>query len=252
MSTSKPTILILHGAWHSPPHYQSLVTLLNAAGYPTLCPTQPTFDAKPPTKTLHNDAEFVQGILKELIEEEGKEVVLALHSYSGVVGTQAVTEEFSKAAREKRGLEGGVIRLLFMAGFVLKHGMSLGSAFGGGLPPFVPVEEDGSCNMLEPARRFYNDLPSSEQEHWVSLLRPHPAIAQLTPLTNVGHKYVPSTYLLCEKYEALPLEVQRGMVDSVSGEVYGGNMETTSCGAGHSPFLDMPEKVVEVIEGFGK
>lgn len=104
--------------------------------------------------------------------------------------------------------------------------------------------------MLEPERRFYNDLPPTEQEHWVSLLRPHPAIAQLTPLTNVCYKYVPSTYLFCEKDEALPLEIQKGMVDSVAGEVFQGNMETASCAAGHSPFLSMPERVVEVMEGF--
>lgn len=73
-----------------------------------------------------------------------------------------MTEEF-KAAREKKVLKGGVIRLLYMAGFVLQNGYSLGPALGGGLPPFIP--EDGSCNMLEPARRFYNDLPPSEQEH---------------------------------------------------------------------------------------
>lgn len=115
MSTTKPTILVLHGAWHSPPHYERLVTLLNKAGCPTICPTQPTFDAKPPTKILHDDAEFVQAILKKLIEEENKEVVLVLHSYSGIVGSQAVTEELSRVAREKKGLTGGVIRLLYMA-----------------------------------------------------------------------------------------------------------------------------------------
>ncbi|KUJ08693.1 alpha/beta-hydrolase [Mollisia scopiformis] len=249
MSPSKPTIIVLHGSWHSPPHYERLTSLLTEAQYPPICPTQPTFDAKPPTKTLYDDADFVRSMLTELVEQEQKEVILVLHSYGGVLGTQAVTEDFSRSAREKKGLKGGVIHLLFMTGFVLHNGECLASPLGGSLPPFIPVEEDGSCNMLEPARRLYNDLPTAEQEHWVSLLRPHPEIASLTPLTNVGYKYVPSTYLFCENDQALPLEVQKSMVASVEGEVFGGKMGEVSCGAGHSPFLSMPEKVVEVIDG---
>lgn len=48
--------------------------------------------------------------------------------------------EFSKKAREAKGLAGGVIRLVFMCAFLLPLGDSLGSAFGGSLPPFIPID----------------------------------------------------------------------------------------------------------------
>lgn len=47
--------------------------------------------------------------------------------------------------------------------------------------------------MLEPGRRFYSDLPSTEQEKWLALCRPHCASALLTPLTYIAYKYHPVT-----------------------------------------------------------
>jgi len=98
--------------------------------------------------------------------------------------------------------------------------------------------------MLDSKGRFYNDLSSAEADHWVSLLKPHPAIAQMTELTNEGFRYVPCTYLYCENDGGLPIFVQKDMVEKIGVEV-----EEVTCAAGHSPYLSMPEKVAEVVEG---
>jgi hypothetical protein len=104
--------------------------------------------------------------------------------------------------------------------------------------------------MLDPQHRFYQDLPPAEQDHWSSELRPHPAVAQLTPIDNLGYKYVSTTYLLCENDQGLPVQVQRDMVKAVEEDSFGGKIELLSCESGHSPFLSMPDRVVEVLEGF--
>ena len=96
--------------------------------------------------------------------------------------------------------------------------------------------------MLEPERRFYNDLSKQEQDHWISELKHHPAIAQLTPLTYVAYKHHPMSYLYCTNDQALPLQVQEMMVGGC-----GVNVETHSCDAGHSPFLSQPESVLEAV-----
>ncbi|PVH72729.1 alpha/beta-hydrolase [Cadophora sp. DSE1049] len=232
-SSTKPTIVILHGAWHSAVHFGPLISLLTKAGYPAICPTQPTYNAQPPTKDLYDDANLVQSILKQLIEEEEKNVIVVMHSYGGVVGTQA-------------GLKGGVKHLLYMTAFVVKLGDTLAQTFGGSLPPFIPIE-DGSCNMMDPKLRFYNDLPPEDQDRWVAELRPYPAAASYTTLTNAGYEYVPCTYLFCKNDQGLLIEYQRAMVEDV-----GVKMKEISCGSGHSPFLSMPEKVVETINGIMK
>jgi hypothetical protein len=98
--------------------------------------------------------------------------------------------------------------------------------------------------MLDPQHRFYNDLSPSEQEHWTSLLKPHPASAQTTALTNEAYRYVSTSYLFCENDQALPVFVQEELVKNAGVEI-----GVERCTSGHSPFLAMPERVVEVIEG---
>lgn len=98
--------------------------------------------------------------------------------------------------------------------------------------------------MLDPKNRFYNDLPPSEQEHWTSLLKPHPASAQTTALTNEAYLYVSTVYLFCENDQALPIFIQEGFVKDA-----GVGIGVERCESGHSPFLSMPERVVEVVEG---
>ena len=268
---AKPTVLFVHGSWHSPKHFQPARDAFEQAGYPTECPCQPTFNAKPGTASMQEDAKCIRSLLEELVEAQSKDVICVLHSYGGVVGTEAIHESLGKIVRQKSGLNGGVIGLLYMAAFLLPLGASLGSAFGGSLPPFIQVEvrnsfltipccfdvncanadtvlvlfaqDDDSCNVKEPHRRFYNDLPKQDQDHWVSELRPQPAIAQLTPLTYTAYKYHPVTYLYCENDEGLPFEVQKTMVEHCDV-----NLKIETCTAGHSPFLSQIDTLLWVVE----
>lgn len=59
-----------------------------------------------------------------------------LHSYGGIVGSEAVHESFGKQARRGNGKSGGVVALLYMTAFVLPKGDSLASARGP-TPPFI-------------------------------------------------------------------------------------------------------------------
>lgn len=107
-------------------------------------------------------------------------------------------------------------------------------------------QDKGMCFMLEPDRRFYNDLSKEEQEHWVAELKPCPAIAQLTPITQTAYTYHPTTYLFCEGDQALPVELQRMMVQQA--EKKGAVINKETCSAGHSPFLSQPETVLNLAK----
>lgn len=73
------------------------------------------------------------------MEIEKRDVIVVAHSYGGLVTTQSVTAEFSKA-REAKGLAGGVVHLVFMCAFIVPLGESLESALGGLLPPSFEVD----------------------------------------------------------------------------------------------------------------
>lgn len=76
--------------------------------------------------------------MTELIDA-GKEVAVVMHSYGGVVGTEALHglgQENNKAS----GKAGGVKRMIYMTAFIPQLGQSLAGIFGGGLPPFIQVK----------------------------------------------------------------------------------------------------------------
>lgn len=68
--------------------------------------------------------------LIRLIEYEFKTVVVVMHSYGGLVGSEAIPPGLTFLDRKKRGLKGGVIHLFFFAAFLLEVGQSVLSAFG--------------------------------------------------------------------------------------------------------------------------
>eukprot|EP00243_Klebsormidium_subtile_P003659 TRINITY_DN17247_c0_g1_i1.p1 TRINITY_DN17247_c0_g1~~TRINITY_DN17247_c0_g1_i1.p1 ORF type:complete len:294 (-),score=59.56 TRINITY_DN17247_c0_g1_i1:401-1282(-) len=239
----KPTVLFVHGAWHSPMHLAPAAFVFESAGYPTCCPLLPSYGAQPPTKTLYDDAAALRAELDRLIEKEGKDVLVVMHSYGGLVGTEAVHESLGKRARAAEGKAGGVLRLVFLCAFVVPEGASLLSALGGEMSPFVTINEDGSCVMQEPAQRFYHDVPAVEQQQWVSKLRPHPVVSMNNPVTYLAYEHHPASYIFCENDRAVPVEVQRAMVDGAGVE-----MRTETLPSGHSPFLSMPEMLLEAVQ----
>jgi pimeloyl-ACP methyl ester carboxylesterase len=95
---------------------------------------------------MHTDAALVRGQLDQLLEE-GKEVVLILHSYGGVVGTEAAAGLGLKA-RQKNGQTGGVIGLFYMAAFILAKGESLLSMCGGTVPPHLEALVSLTCHPV--------------------------------------------------------------------------------------------------------
>lgn len=137
--SSKPTILFVHGSWHTPAHFKQIQDIFENAGYETRCPRQPSVGNLPPLGTM-DDAKRIAEELTDLIDNLERDVAIVAHSYGGIVTSQAVEERFGKAFREKNGKKGGVIRIIFMAAFLVPVGSSLVTALGGTLPPFIPVD----------------------------------------------------------------------------------------------------------------
>ena len=125
---------------HNPNHFFPLRLASHAAGYETECPTQPSYNALKLASPLAKDAACIYDAAKDLVDA-GKDVLVVCHSYGGIVGSQAITADLTKAERAKEGLDGGVVHMLYLCAFVVPVGRSLGEALLGKneLPPFIPV-----------------------------------------------------------------------------------------------------------------
>ncbi len=129
-----PAIVLVQGSFQTPLVYQKLVAGLTAQGYPTLHPELPTCSntesANFPQLSLVDDALAIRTELIRLIEYERKTVVVVMHSYGGLVGSEATTEDLSYSKRQAQGLSGGVIHLFLYSAFLLDEGQSVLGAFG--------------------------------------------------------------------------------------------------------------------------
>lgn len=137
---SKPTIVLIAGAWHLPKHYQPLLDWFASHGYPTASQKLPSVGAQDPNdKDVVCDTAFIRNkvLLPEL--DNGKDVVLLTHSYGGCPGS-AAAKGLSKAERQSSGQKGGIIGLVYMCAFVAEEGDSLQSKLPGNkLSPWVII-----------------------------------------------------------------------------------------------------------------
>ena len=120
MST-KPVFVLLHGAWHTPACYAPLTSLLSIHGYTSICPALPSVGLTPsPAEALKADIAVVRVAVQELLND-GRDVVVVMHSYSGIPGGSAL-EGLDKDSRAGRGLRGGVIRLVYVMAWMVGEG----------------------------------------------------------------------------------------------------------------------------------
>ncbi|KAJ9617091.1 hypothetical protein H2200_000812 [Cladophialophora chaetospira] len=240
--SSKPVIVFVPGAWHSPDGFHLVVPELQAAGYETRGVTLASVGASTPLKDFQPDVKAIQDVLKPLVDE-GKDIVLVVHSYGGVIGNEAV-QGFAKSEREKEGKKGGVSHIYFCCAFALPEGVSLMDALNGkDLPWWQFNDARDSVTPATPIETFYNDV--KEPEKYVKMLQPHSYGTFHSKATHPAWKHVPSTYLVCEKDEAIPLHAQKGMIEGA--QKAGADMKVETVDASHSPFLSIPEEVAQSI-----
>lgn len=240
--SSKPVIVFVPGAWHSPDSFHLVVGELRAAGYETKGVTLASVGASPALQDFQPDVKAIQDVLKPLVDE-GKDILLVVHSYGGVIGSEAV-QGFVKSDREKDGKKGGVAHIFFCCAFALPEGVSLMDALNGKDLPWWDFNDARDAVMpATPIETFYGDV--KEPEQYVKMLKPHSYGTFSSKVTYPGWKYVPSTYLVCEKDEAIPLHAQKGMIEGA--QKAGANMNVDTVAASHSPFLSIPQDVAQSI-----
>ncbi|KAJ8123090.1 hypothetical protein ONZ43_g874 [Nemania bipapillata] len=242
-SSTKPTILLIQGSFQLPEVYGKLVTALEAKGYPVVHPVLPTLSGqdKPDfaSKDLSTDATAVQTELKRLVEHERRHVVVLMHSYGGLVGSEATLDEFTRASRAALSLPGGVIHMFYFAAFILAEGQTVLSAFGES--PNNDIKPDGRFTMKNSAQVIYSDLPAEEAKYWESKIIDQSYAVQTTKLTRGPQKKCPSTYVLCKNDQGPPPQFQEMWAEAAGSKLI-------KIDSGHSPMLSRTEELVGLID----
>lgn len=242
-----PTLVLIHGAWHSPKHFEPLIKILDVHGYKSIAVDCPSTNDTQTLSTFDDDCKAIRAaVLQEL---ETADLLVVAHSYGGAVSSSAL-QGLSTSARSTSGHGTSVIGIAYVCAAVLPAGTAFLDPFGGKALPIHDFSAgDGLVRVGPPGPEyyFYNDLPSSEAAHWASLLRPQAWIAITNGvIQSEAYTEIPAHYLFCSKDQAIPIEDQKGMVTQAEARS-GKKFRTEELDCSHSPFLSVPEKTAEFV-----
>jgi pimeloyl-ACP methyl ester carboxylesterase len=219
------TIVLVHGAWHGPWCWAKVLGPLRERGFTVQTVTNPSSGPDPTALgDLYDDADNLRTTLAGI---DG-EVVVVAHSYGGVVATEGAAGA------------GNVVGLIYLTAFMLDEGESLFELVGGVEPDWwLKDPEERSLLPGQPEGRFFNDCTPEDTANAVSLLEPQSLPSVKQTVRSVAWRDIPSAYVICDQDNAIPVFAQELLAQRAQ--------QVRRLPSDHSPFLSMPDTVVEVI-----
>jgi len=219
------TVVLVHGAWHGAWCWDKVVALLDEQGVPV-----ETFDL--PMTSFEDDV----ATTKAAIDRVDGDVVLCGHSYGGAVITNA-------------GNHPKVAHLVYLTAFACDADESpSATAPDADLPATdlaaaLVIGDDGNTTLKPEfiVDGFYRDCDPTDTEDAVRRLRPINLRCFTTPVGAPAWKDTPSTYVVCTDDHAIHPALQRHMAARCGSTV---EMNTA-----HSPFLNRPDAVADLLAG---
>ncbi|KAI1408734.1 Alpha/beta hydrolase fold-1 [Hypoxylon sp. FL1857] len=242
----KPIILFIHGSWHLPLHYRSLIDGLRGSGFTVLAPYLVTtgysdsIDDKTHVDATYQIREYILPYL-----DQGHKVIVVSHSSGGIVAGQA-SVGLTLEERTAQGLKGGITNVVYIAGLIdAENARKRG--------PFPESWTDYKKRpMLEgPARTLlYNDVEESRVKEALQLLVWQSETTYAPERLHVASEVrAKKTYVVCKNDKMVPPEKQYQRAAEAGATV-------VELDCGHSPFLleketallvDIITKAAEVV-----
>jgi pimeloyl-ACP methyl ester carboxylesterase len=223
MST-RPTIVLVHGAWADGSCWSAVIERLQADGYTV---TAPQF----PLTALADDV----ARLRQVLARQNGPTIVAGHSYGGQIISALGTDAPN------------VVGLVYIAAFGLDEGESLGALLGQGpTPPAIA--------HLDVDKQGFNWLPEDDYVgYFAADVEPAKArvlFAAQQPLAGAAFgdvmgvpvwKGLPSWYLVAGNDQAIPPDAERLFAKRMGAT-------TVEVASSHVAMVSHPEDVVKLIE----
>ena len=229
-ATTKPTIVLVHGAFADASGWLGVTERLQHAGYTVVAPANPL-------RSLYGDAAYIAGVLKQIPGP----IILVGHSYGGAVITNAAAgsrnvkalvyiDAFIPAVGEKVLNLAGAGSLLPASLQLLKY------------PPFGPTDAEA---IIEPAKYpavFAGDLPLNVARAMAATQRPLALLAGEEPTKAAAWKHIPSWDVIGMGDKVITPAQQMMMAKRAHAKV------TEIPGASHVSMISHPGVAAAVIE----
>lgn len=212
-------LVILHGAWHQPAHFQVVADSLRERGVSVSVPDLGGL-------SLASGTQMVQAIIDAAAEPP---VVMA-HSFGGVTAC---------------GLQRAA-HLLFVAAFIFDAGESpqdwitrVGEETGQAAAPLPMTMDKHGMTHLDPTgakEGLFADCSAEVADRAVGLLRSEPASIFTEAAPRASYREIPSTYLAASN--------DRAILPEMVGYFAQRCTEQITWPTSHSPYLSRPDDVV--------
>ncbi len=192
--------VLVHGAWHTGDEFEPTAAVIRAAGHEVLTPT--IKGNRPGDAKTVGLEEAIQSIVDYVVENNLSDVILAGHSYGGMVIT-GVADRVPERIR----------RLVYWNAFVPNNGESLNDMvpphYVGMFDAIHAERGDGSVVLPFPVWReaFINDGDLALAQSAYDRLNPHPLKTfsdKISLSRNPAEMQIAKSYVNCTEDTALP------------------------------------------------
>jgi len=230
-TVSKPTIVLVHGAFAESSSWNPVVTELQAKGYSTIAVANPLRGVK-------SDASYVASVVNNVPGP----VVLVGHSYGGLV--------ISNAANGFPNIKA----LVYVGAFAPDKGESAfglssqfpGSTLGGALAPPVALADGGKDFYIQQEKlpaQFAADLPLAEARQMAATQRPVTEAALNEASGEPAWKSIPSWFIYGAEDRNIPAAALGFMANRA-----GSKKTIAVAGASHVVMLSHAKEVARLID----
>ena len=221
---SKPTIVLVHGAFADGSSWSRVIPILQGDGYTVIA-------VQNPLTSLPDDV----ATTKRIIEAEKAPVVVVGHSYGGAVITAA------SAGNSK------VKALVYIAAFAPEANEVLAGPSANFAPPALnsALVPDAAGFLYVDRAKFRDalckDVPVEDARVAAATQKPINASVFTALVPGAAWKTIPSWYIVASEDQAINPDLERFYAKRIGAT-------TTEIKSSHVPFLSHPNEVVKVIE----
>jgi pimeloyl-ACP methyl ester carboxylesterase len=217
-------IVLVHGAWADGSSWRGVIGPLQRAGHNV---TAPQF----PLTTLADDV----ARLRQVLAVQDGPTVLAGHSYGGQIMTALGTDAAN------------VIALVYLAGFGLDEGESIGALLGTGEPTpaiaHIRVDDQGFAWLPHDdfLAHFAPDVDPADADIMFAVQQPLTVSAFDDVMGTPAWKNLPSWFVVAQRDEVIPPDAERQFAQRMGATV-------VELDSSHVVMVSHPDEITDLIE----
>jgi pimeloyl-ACP methyl ester carboxylesterase len=224
MATSKPNIVLVHGAWADGSCWSAVIEGLQAEGYHV---TAPQF----PESSLADDV----ARLRQVLKRQGGPTVVVGHSYGGQIVTSLGTDAPN------------VVGLVYIAAFGLDEGETIGGLLAQGPPTpalaHLDIDEQGFAWLPEDdfVQYFAADVAPTQARVMFAVQQALSASTLGDVMGVPAWKALPSWYMVAANDQAIPPDAERHFAERMGAT-------TVEVPSSHVAMVSHPNEVIELTK----